>query len=101
MQKSHFETVSEHTLETLAGQLESADTDGLWEVEYSDGVLTITLPANKQYVLNRHRVTGQVWWSSPVSGAKYFSLAQDNVWRDKEGKELKQLLSDELHIKLN
>lgn len=98
MEKTRFEQAAEETLETLAHWLEAHDASGQLEVEYSDGVLTITLPSSRQYVLNRHRVTEQLWWSSPVSGAKYFTLREDGNWRDREDKELKGLLTGELGV---
>jgi iron donor protein CyaY len=96
METSHFERLAEQKLQSLAERIEAVDTHSLLEVEYLSGVLTVTLPGNRQYVLNRHRVTQQLWWSSPVSGAKYFSLSPEGVWLDKEQKELEHTLGVEL-----
>lgn len=96
MEKNSFETAAEQTLEGLAERIEYADSDAQLEVEYGDGVLTITLPSDQQYVLNRHRVTQQLWWSSPKSGAKYFTLSENGKWLDKEQKEMESLLFAEL-----
>lgn len=98
MEKTHFESTAGQMLEDLAELLDFADADGDLEVEYTDGVLTITLPDTKQYVINRHRVTEQLWWSSPLSGAKYFTLSVENTWLDKDNNELKPLLLAELQI---
>lgn len=98
MHKNSFETVSDQMLESLAERIEAADKESTLEVEHSSGVLTITLANGKQYVINRHRVTEQLWWSSPVSGAKYFSLNANNLWLDKEQKELTNLLFYELKL---
>ena len=43
-----------------------------WDVEFSDGILTITLPDHRQYVINRHLGNRQIWLSSPISGAGRF-----------------------------
>src|SRR5262245_28086510 len=98
MEKNSFESIAEHSLEELAELLELSDTKGVLEVEYSDGVLTITLPMNKQYVINRHRVTEKLWWSSPLSGAKYFVLDPEGNWMDGNHHELKALLAEEIKI---
>ena len=41
-------------------------------VEYDSGVLTITMPNKKQYVINKHTPSRQIWVSSPHSGASLF-----------------------------
>lgn len=98
MEKNRFESAAETTLENLAELIETADKEGVLEVECTSGVLTITLPTKQQYVINRHRVTQQLWWSSPKSGAKYFALQEDGSWLDKEHQELQQLLFAELQL---
>ena len=52
--------------------------EGSWpgaDVELLEGVLTVTLPENHQYVINRHGVTYQIWLSSPFTGAHHFKWA--------------------------
>eukprot|EP01070_Trichotokara_eunicae_P009090 Trichotokara_eunicae@DN5972_c0_g2_i1.p1 len=44
------------------------------QVDMSDGVLSVTTADDdeKEILINRHYVTRQLWYSSPISGADYF-----------------------------
>ncbi|KAK5119290.1 hypothetical protein LTR85_007646 [Meristemomyces frigidus] len=42
------------------------------EVEFSAGVMSITLPPNGTYVINKQPPNKQIWFASPVSGPKRF-----------------------------
>ncbi|CAO1617736.1 unnamed protein product [Parajaminaea phylloscopi] len=102
-----YATVSEQVLESLVSQLETlidesdpgpATAD--WEVEYSQGVLTLKVPPTGTYVLNKQPPNKQIWLSSPTSGPKKFDYTdRDGVWvcsRDGEDDVvLHELLSHE------
>ena len=67
------------------------------DVDLQDDVLYITLPTNQQYVINKHTPSQQIWLSSPISGAAYFSYQENNKsWLNKQHIELKSLLLSEL-----
>jgi frataxin len=96
MEESQFKTLSDKTLSTLSEEIEEADIKGLLDVEYQSGVITITLPSKKQYVINQHVPMRQIWLSSPVSGAAHFDY-KDGRWKSTRGAEdLEKLLRSEL-----
>lgn len=68
---SDFLAHANTTLEQWADLLDQILGDR-WDVEFSDGILTITLPDRRQYVINRHLGNRQIWLSSPLSGAARF-----------------------------
>ena len=74
--ESNFSQKANGYLETLGEKLETwADESSEEEVEceYSDGVLTISLGAQRgTYVLNKQAPNKQIWWSSPISGPHRF-----------------------------
>ncbi|KAL0950887.1 hypothetical protein HGRIS_007646 [Hohenbuehelia grisea] len=84
-------------LESLEGIL-----DGLghpnYEVEYSSGVLTLSLGDKGTYVINKQPPNKQIWLSSPVSGPKRYdySEADDNWLYSRDGRAMGDLLNDEL-----
>ncbi len=97
METSQFITFVDEKLENLAELIEQTDTNyTLEDVEYQDGVLTLTLEDDRQYVINRHTPSRQIWLSSPVSGAGHFSHQQDDCWIDSKGRDLYKLLKEEL-----
>lgn len=72
-----FYKASTQTLEELADFFEA------WphaEVDLLEESLTITLPHEHQYLINKHGVTRQIWLSSPFTGAHHFQL-KDGQWR--------------------
>lgn len=96
MEESEFKTLSHKILSTLAEIVEESDMKGERDVEYQSGVLTITLPSKKQYVINQHVPMRQIWLSSPVSGAFHFDY-KDGRWKSTRGAEdLEELVRKEL-----
>lgn len=79
-----YHRVADETLESIQDAVEEylednfdADADGeMPEVNYADGVLTISLPPRGTWVLNKQTPNEQIWWSSP--GAE--SLAFDSKY---------------------
>lgn len=73
-----FYKASTATLEELTDFFETswpqADTDLL------DDTLSVSLPSGQQYLINKHRVTRQIWVSSPFTGAHHFQL-KNGLWR--------------------
>jgi frataxin len=68
------------------------------EVELRGGILTVELEDGRQYVINKHAPSRQIWLSSPVSGAAHFAhdLAS-GAWRStRGGAGLTDLLATEL-----
>ncbi len=70
------------------------------EVELESGVLTLTMPNRRQFVINKHTPSRQIWVSSPTSGAGYFEYIEGK-WQPKRrntevGKDLYLFIKDEL-----
>lgn len=70
-------------LEEKLNQLQ--ENNELIDVEFSAGVLTLTLPPKGVYVLNKQPPNKQIWLASPVSGPKRYDYV-----RFKELEETKQ-----------
>lgn len=70
-----FEIIAQKFLEDLYEELDLMEDI---EVELTDdGVLSIKA-FNGDYVINKHYVTKQIWYSSPVSSLKYFIYKNGN-----------------------
>ncbi len=96
MDESEFHKMADETLEDLAEAIEMADEDGSVEVDLLGGILTITLDDERQYVINKHAPSLQIWVSSPESGASYYEYdALEEAWSC-GGVTLHEMLSEEL-----
>jgi frataxin len=98
MDDSNFLVVVDATLQNIQEMIEESFSD-FFDVEYQDGVLTITLETEEEYVVNRHLPQHQIWLSSPVSGARYFSYHEETGrWEDskEKGVYLRPFLIEEL-----
>ena len=93
-----FYKQSETFLISLADLIEKQDHDSLFDVEYSDGILTILIHATDQeYVINRHSANQKIWYSSPLSGADYFAFDEtSHKWLNRHGEHLEAKLFAEL-----
>ncbi len=103
MSESDFLQRCENTLNKLSEELEIRDKNSKLDVEYSDGILTIVLEAtSKTYVINRHGASQKIWYSSPFTGADYFSFDENSQnWLDSKGEKLEVKLLSELQKILN
>lgn len=101
MDENSYNNLADTYLSFLSEQLSKHEESLEMEVDYQDGVLYITFDNGKQYVINRHRPSKQIWLSSPFSGADYFSY-NDTIkqWVNKQNTSLNIILDQELHIKL-
>jgi frataxin len=68
------------------------------EVDFEGGVLTVELEDGRQYVLNKHAPTKQVWLSSPISGASHYLFDEVSAsWKNtRGGDDLTALLDKEI-----
>lgn len=97
MDETRFTTLVTQELAYLTDTLESADSEGLLDIEYLDGVLTLQLEDGGTYVINKHTPTRQIWVSSPVSGASYYPYDETTgEWRSVKGVALRELVQEEL-----
>ena len=94
----NFYSLCENFLQNLAEKIELQDVDSNLEVEYQDGILEIIINSNKKtFIINRNAGNQKIWYSSPFSGADYFSFDEKTLdWRDVKGDELEQKLLSEL-----
>lgn len=94
MDQTTFETLADRLLEAFAHAIEAALDDA--EVELQGGILTIELDDGRQFVINKHGPSRQIWLSSPVSGAHHYDPAEGR-WRDsRDGSDLAGRLADDL-----
>ncbi|MEI6730384.1 MAG: iron donor protein CyaY [Pseudomonadota bacterium] len=92
-----FIAIVEASLSRLAGMVEAIDEDDILDVEQTSGMLTIDIPAGKQFVLNRQLPTRQIWLSSPLSGGLRFDYDEkDKEWQLADGTRLDTLLKAEI-----
>lgn len=98
MLEKDFYQLCELTLFKLATAVETADKNSQLDVEYSDGILEIIIISSKKtYIINRNSGNQKIWYSSPFSGADYFSFDEKTCdWRDAKGEEILQKLFLEL-----
>ncbi len=98
MSEKNFLQNCDNTLESLSERLEALDKNSKLDVEYSDGILTIKIEeSEKTYIINRHQATQKIWYSSPFSGADYFSYDEKSAkWLNSKGLELREKLFGEL-----
>lgn len=94
----NFLTLSEKILISLADEIENNDKNSIFDVEYADGILNIIVfKTGKTYVVNKHSASQKIWFSSPISGAGYFSYDENSQkWLDDKGNELREFLIKEL-----
>ncbi len=72
MEESAFEELAGETLEHLFDALDEA-IGGDADVDFEGGILTIELEDGRQYVINKHTASQEIWVSSPVSGAAHYA----------------------------
>ena len=90
MLEKDFLKFCETALIKLSESIETADKNSKLDVEYSDGILEIVINATKQtYIINRNLGNQKIWYSSPLTGADYFSFDEKSrYWISVKGEEL-------------
>lgn len=97
MLNTDFQLEAKKTLDELADLLDKFDSSGDLELEYSDGIITITLLSGKQFIINKHAPSSQIWLSSPLSGGLHFSRdVACCKWKLNDGRDLYGILAGEL-----
>lgn len=104
MDNSEFDNLALKFLEELGKSIEDADVKFQLNLDFVDGILNIELEDGRLYVINKHLPSKQIWLSSPLSGADYFSYEQKK-WLNKNNLSIISVLANELKeicdIKLN
>lgn len=97
--ESQFAAAADQLLNHLADTIDDVLGDEV-DAELQAGILTLSLEAGGQYVINKHAPNRQIWMSSPVSGATHYDFA-DGQWistRDASA-HLPQVLAAELNAR--
>jgi iron donor protein CyaY len=103
MLEKDFLKKCEEFLFFLSENLEKKDKNSLLDIDYSDGILTIKIDSTSEvYVINRHSASKKIWYSSPFSGADYFSFDdKSKQWLNGNNQELSEKLFSELYLCLD
>jgi len=104
--QAKYHEVSDSTMEALLDSLEGLVdelNDPGNEVEYSSGVLTLSLTGKGTYVINKQPPNQQIWLSSPTSGPKRydFDLDTGNWIYSRDKRSIGELLEEELSAALS
>lgn len=94
---SEYGRIADEYLENMSDELEelSMDHEGI-EIELVQGVLTVTVPPNGTYVINRQPANKQIWLSSPISGPNRFDSIQSKWIALKDGSSLTEIMENEI-----
>ncbi|KAK7207111.1 hypothetical protein BZA70DRAFT_270509 [Myxozyma melibiosi] len=94
---SEYHAIADETLESIMTHCEDlADTKPQIDVELAQGVLTLILPPNGTYVINKQPPNKQIWLSSPISGPKRYDLIDGQWTYHRDGSTLGNLLREEV-----
>ena len=96
----NFYQICDDFLQNLAQVIEDKDTNSSLEIDYLDGILKITINNNnKTFIINRNSGNQKIWYSSPFSGADYFSFDKiEKKWKNNLDTEITKKLLTELNI---
>src|SRR5690242_12023548 len=95
MNETEFHHFADRTLITLLDTLEETDQAGGLEVEFENGVLSVTLASGKQLLVSKHAPSKQLWLSSPLQGGLHFDYRNEQ-WMLAGGHTLQQALMQDL-----
>lgn len=95
-----YHSIADEALESIQdGVDEALDSTSIeYEITNASGVLTMVLPPNGTWVINKQSPNQQLWWSSPLSGPKRFEYDPvDKMWIcTQDGLSLGPLLVQEI-----
>jgi frataxin len=97
MDTAEFEAFAQKTLEGIFDALDAAIGNDA-DVDFEGGILTVELEDGRQYVINKHAASQEIWVSSPISGAAHYGFdATAGTWASTRGGAiLSETLSAEL-----
>lgn len=98
---SQYNSISNEYLETMADELEALSEDyPEVDAELTQGVLTLTVPPNGTYVINKQPPNKQIWLSSPISGPKRYDLIGGRWITLRDNTSLTELIEEEISLAL-
>lgn len=77
MEESEYHLKATPILEKLLDHMEGLEEKHDICPELESGILSIIMPDDREYVINKHMPSRQIWVSSPYSGASYFEFKDD------------------------
>ena len=95
--QSSYQTQAFKTMEAIADVLENHND---LEIDFDGKALQISLSDGKQYLINFHGVTSQLWLSSPFSGAHHFEYKSEQWKSTRMNMDLNMLLETEFEKQL-
>jgi len=97
MDENEFSKAVEQELLKIYEELDELCEELDIEIDYSEDVIYIENNAGGEFVINRHGPTKQIWLSSPISGAGYFSFDnRSEEWVNNDGEILREKIHNEL-----
>ena len=105
MEESDYHIEADKALDDLLEFLEKSEESYDIEPELESGVLSVIMPDDSEYVINKHTPSRQIWVSSPFTGAGYFEFDGKN-WLPKrseaaQGQSLFNFITSEITKKLD
>lgn len=106
MNDTEYHNNANPALQELLIHLEELEEDYDISPELDSGILSVIMPDDREYIINKHAPSKQIWVSSPYSGASYFEFV-DNKWLPKRatseasGKTLYEFITGEIHSQLD
>lgn len=97
MDEANYHRISKEMINKISDMLEEADNTGTLELELTEGIITLTLPAGKQLLITKHTPSRELWLSSPLSGGLHFPY-RNGAWQLADGRTLGGVLTEELKI---
>ncbi|KAL9089118.1 MAG: hypothetical protein Q9165_005931 [Trypethelium subeluteriae] len=108
-----YHELSDRYLDAVVARLEEIqESREDLDVEFSAGVLTVSIPTKGTYVINKQPPNKQIWLSSPITGPKRYDWVMRDGMHQKQGtgegtwiylrdgSSLTDLLRDELEVSL-
>ena len=105
MSETNYHIKADVALQELLEFLEDLEQKHDIYANLEQAVLSVTMPDEKEYVINKHAPSRQIWVSSPYSGAAYYELSNEDKWLPKRGNPaptitLFEFLKEEISSKL-
>ena len=104
MDETEYHALSIIPLQQLLEFVEGLEEKYSIEGELEEGVLSVIMPDDREFVINKHTPSRQIWVSSPYSGAAYFEY-DGAKWAPKRalaagGRDVVTFIKDEIMSKL-
>ncbi|PTB66457.1 Frataxin [Trichoderma citrinoviride] len=90
LSSEEYNDLADEYMNDLLEKFETLQDNGApIDVEYSSGVMTVTVAGKGTYVINKQPPNKQIWLSSPLSGPKRYDFCVESEGQgDKEGTAL-------------